>query len=153
MRSDRRRVSSRRVSSQGQFFRTEKGIIHHTRKGRVRDASIGIATCHWPNDVSSTAECVLIWTLNPKSYSSVLLNTKTYVGYFINSEGPVYCCRCRIKSLNGGRREQRALGQGYAAGDKYSMRILWRRYFILYTRSIVSGSHLRDVPERYYTKE
>lgn len=40
----------------------KKGIIHHTRKGRARDASIEIATCRWPKDVTTYISNVLLRT-------------------------------------------------------------------------------------------
>lgn len=115
MRSGRRRVSSRRDSWQGQYSPGEKGIIHHTRKGRARDASIEIAICSADNHVTTLPRCISIPTL-----------TITHGVYFYNTghintifwqitRVQLIVASCRIKSLNG-RWEQRELGQGSQRG-------------------------------------
>lgn len=142
MRSGRRCVSSRRDSSQGQFSPRKRELFITPGRG---EPVTQVWNSHLPHQKG---------LISPHSTNLFYIHGTTHKAYFRSiSSGcrlswsiprvQLTVASCRIKSLNG-RREQRAFGQGYAARDKYSMRILWRQYFILYS-SIVARSHLHDV--------
>lgn len=133
-------------SSQGQYSPGEKGIIHHTRKGRVRDASIEIATCFSPNDVTATDFATAIRYL--------ILTGRIVFGPVVSmTKGPGTVTSCRMKSLNGSweQKDERTRRYG-TARNKYSMRILWKRYFIFSFLLVPSVYDCRDmIPGWFYT--